>query len=107
MARRFTPAARRAAAEARTAGAVARAADLASIIGELHASGITTLSGIAVALNDRGVATPWGRHHWGASQVRRLLKRLPGEVGWKDPQRDSERSARNQAGNTGTPRGLP
>jgi hypothetical protein len=54
MARRFTSAARLAAAKARTAGAVARAADVAAIVAELHAGGITTLSGIAVALDWRG-----------------------------------------------------
>jgi hypothetical protein len=37
----------------RTARAVARAADLAPIIAELRARGVTTLNGIAAALNER------------------------------------------------------
>jgi hypothetical protein len=64
--------------KARTARAVARAADLAPIIGELRARGVTTLNGIAAALNERRVPTPAGSGHWHAAQVARLLKRLAG-----------------------------
>jgi hypothetical protein len=60
----------------RTARADARAADLAPLIAELRASGVTTLQGIAAALNARKVPTPRGRGKWQGSQVRRVLARL-------------------------------
>jgi hypothetical protein len=75
---RFTPAARRAGVEARQARANERAADLAPIVAELQATGLTTLEGIAAALDKRGVPTPLGNRHWYAMQVARLLKRLAG-----------------------------
>jgi hypothetical protein len=50
---------------------------LALIIAELQAASVTSLSGIATALNARGIRTPHGHHHWYASQLSRLLKRLP------------------------------
>jgi hypothetical protein len=43
----------------------------------LQAAGVTSLNGIATALNARGVRTPRDHRHWYASQVSRLLKRLP------------------------------
>jgi hypothetical protein len=66
----------RRAAEARTARADERAATLAPIIKAIQAEGITSLNGIAEALNERRVTTPRGRGHWQATQVRRLLARL-------------------------------
>jgi hypothetical protein len=51
----ITPAARRAGAEASRARANQKAAELASVIAELWAAGTTSLSGIAAALNARGV----------------------------------------------------
>jgi hypothetical protein len=75
---RLPPGAQQAASEARIARANARAADAAPIIAELQAAGITSLNGIAMALNARGVRTPRGRSRWYASQVARLLKRLAG-----------------------------
>jgi hypothetical protein len=75
---RFTPAARRAGVEARQARADAKAADLAPVIAELRAAGVTTLEGIAAALDERGLPTPSGHRHWHAMQVARLLKRLAG-----------------------------
>jgi hypothetical protein len=68
-ANRFTPAARRAAREARQARAVA-------IVIELRGAGITSLNGIAEALNSRGDLTPAGSDHWYAIQVSRRLRRL-------------------------------
>jgi hypothetical protein len=62
--------------KARTARANRSAADLAPVIAELRAAGITSLNGIAAALNERGVPTPAGSRHWHAVQVARLLKRL-------------------------------
>jgi hypothetical protein len=74
----ITPAARRAGVEACQARAAERAAKLAPIIAELKAPGITRLSGIAAALNVRGVLTPTGRRHWSSSQIAQLLRRLAG-----------------------------
>jgi hypothetical protein len=73
---RLAPAARNAASEARKARANRTAADLAPVIAEVRAVGITSLKGIAKALNERRVPTPWGSSHWHAMQVSRVLKRL-------------------------------
>jgi hypothetical protein len=64
--------------KARTARAVAQAVRLAPIIAELRAAGITSLNGIAAALDERHVPTPAGSPHWYPMQVARLLKRLAG-----------------------------
>jgi hypothetical protein len=74
----ITPAARRAGVEASQARAAERAAKLAPIIAEIKAAGITRLSGIAPALNARGVLTPTGRRFWSSSQIAQLLRRLEG-----------------------------
>jgi hypothetical protein len=42
----------------------------------IQAQGITTLNGIAAALNGRRAPTPRGGGKWEATQVRRLLNRL-------------------------------
>jgi DNA invertase Pin-like site-specific DNA recombinase len=63
--------------QVRSARAYARAADLAPIIAELQAAGITSLRGIAVALNERGIQTPRGKGKWQAGTVTQLLARLP------------------------------
>ncbi|WP_425339474.1 recombinase family protein [Methylorubrum extorquens] len=55
--------------------AAQRAADLAPIIRTLQASGVTSASGIAKALNDRGIPTVRGGC-WQAVQVRRVLSRV-------------------------------
>ncbi|GJD92981.1 hypothetical protein OCOJLMKI_0166 [Methylobacterium iners] len=52
-----------------------KAADLAPIIRELQASGITNASGIAKALNDKGIPTSRGGT-WQAIQVLRVLARV-------------------------------
>lgn len=52
-----------------------KAADLAPIIKDLQAQGVTTLSGLAQALNDKGVPTPRGGQ-WQAVQVQRTMARL-------------------------------
>ena len=51
-------------------------AELAPIIAEIRAAGVTSLYGIAKALNDRGVPTATGRGTWAIPQVRRVLARL-------------------------------
>jgi hypothetical protein len=60
--------------QARTA---ANAADVAPIIAKLQASGVTSLPGIAKALNERGISTAAGGR-WYHPQVRRLLARFQG-----------------------------
>jgi hypothetical protein len=51
---------------------------LAPVIAELRASGVTSLRGIAAALNERGIPTVAGSGRWRHVQVGRLLARLPG-----------------------------
>jgi DNA invertase Pin-like site-specific DNA recombinase len=70
-------------AEVRAAGraamarkAKAHAAELAPLIAELRAAGITSLSAIASALNARNIATARGRGRWSGMQVKRVLGRL-------------------------------
>jgi hypothetical protein len=54
----------------------ARAAVLAPTIAEIRASGVTSMRGIATALNARNIPTQTGRKTWQAVQVRRVLARL-------------------------------
>jgi len=58
-------------AEARRARATARAKDLAPVIEGIRAEGITSDTGIAKALNQRGIPTARGGK-WQAVQVQRL-----------------------------------
>jgi hypothetical protein len=62
--------------EKRRARAAQAAADLAPVIAELRASGVTSLRGIAAALNERGIPTVAGSGRWYHPQVLRLLRRL-------------------------------
>jgi hypothetical protein len=64
--------------KARIARANRTAADLAPVIAELRTAGITSLTAIAKALDERHVPTPAGSPHWHPMQVARLLKRLAG-----------------------------
>jgi hypothetical protein len=75
-AERLTQTIRRAGWEARMKRADARAGDLAPIITELKARGVTSLRAIAAALNERGISTPRGTGGWGGEQIRQLLARL-------------------------------
>jgi hypothetical protein len=59
--------------EARQALADKRAAP---ILKELQASGVTSLRGIAVALNERGIPTATGYGRWHHVQVGKVLARL-------------------------------
>jgi hypothetical protein len=63
------------AAEARRKQADARAAQIASIVAGLWASGITSWDGIAKALNARGILAT-GREIWEPREVRRVMERL-------------------------------
>lgn len=58
----------------RAAAAISRAADLAPIIAELRAAGVTSLGGLAMALTKRGIPTSRGHARWSATQVARMLK---------------------------------
>lgn len=58
-----------------SARAVARAADLSPILAELRAAGVTSLGGLARALNDRGIPAARGKD-WSPMQVSRVLARL-------------------------------
>ncbi len=65
----------RMAAAAKSAKATARATDLLTVIAEVRAAGVATLSGIAKALTARGVPTPSGRGTWSPATVMRLDRR--------------------------------
>jgi DNA invertase Pin-like site-specific DNA recombinase len=58
--------------------AARRSADLAPVLAEIKASGITSLGGIARALNERGIPTARGQRTWQAVQVQRVLERIGG-----------------------------
>ena len=61
---------------ARVARSQARAAELEPVIRELQSRGVTSLAGIARALNARAIPTPRGEGPWQARQVKRVLDRL-------------------------------
>ena len=58
----------------RRAKASSRAADLLPIIGEMRASGVTTLAALAAALTERGIPTARGSSTWTPMQVSRVLR---------------------------------
>jgi DNA invertase Pin-like site-specific DNA recombinase len=68
---------RQKAAEARQAKAASRTADLLPVINAIRADGITSATGIAKALNDRGVPAARGAR-WQAVQVQRVLRKASG-----------------------------
>jgi DNA invertase Pin-like site-specific DNA recombinase len=55
--------------------AKARATDLAPILADLHAQGVTSLNAIAQALTQRGIPTARAGKVWQAVQVARVLER--------------------------------
>jgi hypothetical protein len=59
------------------ARADARAADLAAIVAELQAAGVTSLRAIAAVLNERGIPTATGVGKWRAAQVWRVRAHVP------------------------------
>jgi DNA invertase Pin-like site-specific DNA recombinase len=69
--------AREASRNARQAGSEARAADLAPVIFELQAAGVTSLGGLARVLIDRGIPTARGGTQWTPVQVSRVLRHRP------------------------------
>jgi hypothetical protein len=58
------------------ARADARAYQLAPIVAEIQAGGVTSWYGIAMALNKRGIPTATGRGIWEPGQVRRVMARI-------------------------------
>jgi DNA invertase Pin-like site-specific DNA recombinase len=52
------------------------AANMASTIAKLQAAGVTTLQGIAAALNEQQIPTASGNGQWQAVQVARVLARI-------------------------------
>ncbi len=54
----------------------ARTVELAPVIAEIQAAGITSARGIATALNERGIETARGASEWKATQVQRVVARL-------------------------------
>jgi len=71
----LTEAIRKAGRAAQSSRAKARADDLAPLIAELEAQGITSLGAIAKALTERGVPTAKGKT-WSAVQVSRVRSKL-------------------------------
>jgi len=64
-----------AAARAAKSAKVAKAGEPTRIvIADIQAAGVNSLSGIARALEARGIKTPSGKGAWHARQVSRLLK---------------------------------
>lgn len=61
-----------AARASKSAKAKAKAQNLVAIVRDIERSGISTLSGIARALEARGVQTPSGNQNWQAAQVARV-----------------------------------
>ena len=68
---------RQKAAEVRQGKAASRTADLLPVIDAIRAEGITSATGIAKALNERGIPTPRGGR-WQAVQVQRMLRSATG-----------------------------
>lgn len=68
---------RRRSAEVRSARSAARATEISSVLADLRQGGVTTLKGLAVALNERFIPAPRGGQ-WSAGQVRRVAGKAPG-----------------------------
>src|SRR5215216_6270787 len=62
--------------KARHAASEARAADLAPVVAELQAAGVTSLGGLARGLTERSIPTARGGAQWTSVQVSRVLARL-------------------------------
>ena len=65
---------RQASLAVRQAKAKARATDLAPVIAELKAEGVTSLNGLAKALTARGIPTARGGGRWTPTGVARVLE---------------------------------
>ncbi len=62
--------------KSRQAVSEGRAVDLAPVITELQAAGVTSLGGLARELTERGIPTARGGTKWTPVQVSRVLARL-------------------------------
>jgi hypothetical protein len=71
----LSDAARESGRELQTARANERAADLRPVLRELERHGVTSLRGLANALNERNIPTARGAGSWSAVQVARVLQR--------------------------------
>ena len=69
---------RQASQAARKARAGARGADLAPILADMRAKGVTSLNGLAKALTEAGIPTARGASTWSPMQVSRLLATIEG-----------------------------
>jgi hypothetical protein len=78
MTKTVTAAVRMSYIEARRRRTDLAVADQAPVVAELRASGVTSLRGIAAALNERGIPTVAGSGRWYHTQVARVLARLAG-----------------------------
>jgi DNA invertase Pin-like site-specific DNA recombinase len=74
----LTEAARASGRAFQAARADGRAADLQPVIRELQRRGVTSLQGIARAMNERNIPTARGHGSWSAVQVARVLDRATG-----------------------------
>jgi DNA invertase Pin-like site-specific DNA recombinase len=74
--KRFTDADHEAAREALKAKTGTQAARLAPMITELQQAGITSATGLAKALTERGIPTARGGEKWSTVQIQRVLARL-------------------------------
>lgn len=73
-------AARDAGRASQTRRANTRAIDLAPLLIQLRANGISTAAGLAAALTQQGIPSSRGGSRWTATQVFRVLRRLDGKV---------------------------
>jgi DNA invertase Pin-like site-specific DNA recombinase len=73
----LTKAARKAGQDTQAHRARERAADLLPIVRDLRDNGVTSFSGIAKAFTERGIPTTRGSSQWTATQVSRVVARLP------------------------------
>jgi hypothetical protein len=83
---------RLAAMEVRRKHADAKATEVEPIVAEIRAAGVTTLNGIAKALNARGIPTVRGKTKWRRLGVRRVLTRLKAQ-GFAAPTSPSSKAA--------------
>jgi len=67
-----------AATDARKARAAARGTDLAPVIAALRSDGVTSATGLARALTERGIPTARGGSTWTAVQVQRVVATIGG-----------------------------
>jgi DNA invertase Pin-like site-specific DNA recombinase len=70
---------RRRSIEVRSSRSSARAAEVGEVLTSLRAAGVTSLKGLAQALNDRSIPAARGGQ-WSAGQVRRVVDRTENKL---------------------------